>query len=140
METDERPGTVLSDEQSWDVLKRCGFGRLATCVAGRPDIYPINYLAHDGVLLMRTNPGTKLAGLTVNENVAFEVDEVLEKEAWSVVVEGTARIVESQREIERADKLPLTPWIPTRKYTYVEISPSRIHGRHFELGEEPERG
>ncbi|MCO4264222.1 pyridoxamine 5'-phosphate oxidase family protein, partial [Pseudarthrobacter sp. MDT3-26] len=31
------------------------------------------------------------------------------------------------------------PWIPTRKYTYVEITPTRISGRHFELGDEPER-
>ncbi|QDG67759.1 MULTISPECIES: pyridoxamine 5'-phosphate oxidase family protein [unclassified Pseudarthrobacter] len=139
MESDERPGAVLSDEQSWKVLKRCQHGRLAVCALGKPDIYPINFLAHAGVLLMRTNPGTKLAELTVNERVAFEVDEVIDEEAWSVVVVGTARVIESQSEIDEADKLPLKPWIPTRKYTYVEITPTVIHGRHFELGDEPER-
>ena len=139
MEGDERPGTVLSDDESWRVLGRCKYGRLAVSVLGEPDIYPINFIAHDGVLLMRTNPGTKLAELTVNEKVAFEVDEVLDDEAWSVVVRGTARVIESQSEIDEADKLPLKPWIPTRKYTYVEITPRRIHGRHFDLGDEPER-
>ncbi|WP_115787706.1 pyridoxamine 5'-phosphate oxidase family protein [Arthrobacter silvisoli] len=139
MENDERPGTVLDEEQSWTVLRRCGHGRLAVSVLGKPDIYPINYIADGGVLLMRTNPGTKLAELTVNANVAFEVDEVLDSEAWSVVVTGKARVVESQSEVDRLDKLPLKPWIPTRKYTYVEITPERINGRHFELGEEPER-
>ncbi|MGX1161283.1 pyridoxamine 5'-phosphate oxidase-like protein [Arthrobacter sp. SLBN-100] len=139
MENDERPGTVLSDDDSWRVLNRCRHGRLAVSVSGDPDIYPINFIAHDGVLLMRTNPGTKLAELTVNEKVAFEVDEVTDDEAWSVVVKGTARVIESQSEIDEADKLPLKPWIPTRKYTYVEVTPARIHGRHFELGEEPER-
>jgi len=139
MENDERPGTVLTDEQSWSVLERCQYGRLAMCVAGRPDIYPINFIAHEGVLLMPTNPGTKLAELTVNERVAFEVDEVLDDQAWSVVLEGKARVIESQSEIDEANKLPLKPWIPTRKYTYVEITPTHIQGRHFELGEEPER-
>ena len=139
MESDERPGTVLSSDESWKVLERLQHGRLAICVAGEPDIYPINFLAHDGVLLIRTNPGTKLAGLTVNEKVAFEVDEVVDDEAWSVVISGTARAIESQTEIDEADKLPLRPWIPTRKYTYVEITPTHVHGRHFELGEEPER-
>lgn len=139
MENDERPGTVLSDGESWSVLERCQHGRLAVSVLGEPDIYPINFIAHDGVLLLRTNPGTKLAELTVNDKVAFEVDEVTDAEAWSVVLKGTARVIESQSEIDEADKLPLKPWIPTRKYTYVEVTPHRIHGRHFELGEEPER-
>lgn len=139
MENDERPGTVLDEQQSWEVLRRCGHGRLAVSVLGKPDIYPINYIADNGVLLMRTNPGTKLAELTVNSSVAFEVDEVVDGEAWSVVVTGTARVVESQSEVDRLDKLPLKPWIPTLKYTYVEITPERIHGRYFELGDEPER-
>jgi len=139
MENDERPGTVLSDDESWNVLERCRHGRLAVSVLGEPDIYPINFIAHDGALLLRTNPGTKLAELTVNEKVAFEVDEVTDDEAWSVVLKGTARVIESQSEIDQADKLPLKPWIPTRKYTYVEITPTRIHGRHFDLGQEPDR-
>lgn len=139
MESDERPGTVLSDDESWNVLERCQHGRLAVSVLGEPDIYPINFIAHDGALLLRTNPGTKLAELTVNNKVAFEVDEVADAEAWSVVLKGTARVIESQSEIDAADKLPLRPWIPTRKYTYVKITPTVIHGRHFELGEEPER-
>jgi nitroimidazol reductase NimA-like FMN-containing flavoprotein (pyridoxamine 5'-phosphate oxidase superfamily) len=106
---------------------------------GKPDIYPVNFLSHSGVLIIRTNPGTKLAGLVVSQHVAFEVDEINEAEAWSVVLEGTARVVEAQSEVDELDKLPLRPWIPTRKYTYVEITPTRLHGRYFELGPEPER-
>ena len=139
MESDERPGSVLDEQQSWDVLQRCGHGRLAVAVRGKPDIYPINYIAHEGALLMRTNPGTKLAELTVNPSVAFEVDEVVDGKAWSVVVTGNARVVESQSEMDRLDRLPLKPWIPTLKYTYVEITPDHINGRYFELGDEPER-
>jgi uncharacterized protein len=56
-----------------------------------------------------------------------------------VVVQGSARVLESQTEIDEADQLPLQPWIPTRKYTYVKITPTRVHGRRFELGSEPDR-
>ncbi|CAM3042000.1 Pyridoxamine 5'-phosphate oxidase [Arthrobacter ulcerisalmonis] len=139
MENDERPGTVLSDDESWKVLERCQYGRLALSVLDEPDIYPTNFIVHNQTLLVRTNPGTKLAELTVNARVAFEVDEVVDGEAWSVVLKGTARVIESQKEIDEANKLPLKPWIPTRKYTYVEITPARVHGRYFELGDEPER-
>lgn len=139
MESDESPGTALSDPESWKLLENCQHGRLAVSVANEPDIFPINFIAHDGVLLMRTNPGTKLAELTINDKVAFEADGITSDQAWSVVVKGTARVLESQTEIDEANKLPLKPWIRTRKYTYVEITPTRIYGRHFDLGPEPDR-
>lgn len=139
MNSQERPGTVLSPAECWQLLEHCEHGRLALSVANEPDIYPINFLAHDGVLLMRTNPGTKLAELTINRRVAFEADGVTSDEAWSVVVKGTARVLELQSEIDRANTLPLRPWIPTLKYTYVELNPTEIIGRHFFLGPEPER-
>lgn len=136
---DEHPGESMSTQEAWRFLEHTSFGRLAVSVADVPNIFPINYLAHDGSLLMRTNPGTKLAELTVNDAVAFEIDGIAESEAWSVVVEGTARVVESQSEIDALDLLPLTPWIRTRKYTYVEITPRNVSGFRFELGTEPDR-
>ena len=129
----------MSTEDAWRFLENTHFGRLAVSVAGQPDIFPINYLAHDRKLLMRTNPGTKLAELTVNDTVAFEIDGLAEDRAWSVVLKGSARIIESQTEIDAANQLPLAPWIRTRKYTYVEIVPTRVTGLRFELGTELER-
>lgn len=139
MSSDERPGTVLTDAECWKLLEHCEHGRLALSVADQPDIYPINFIARDGKLLMRTNPGTKVAELTVNRRVAFEADGISSGEAWSVVVKGTARVLETQAEIDAADELPLRPWIPTLKYTYVELAPDQVIGRHFVLGNEPDR-
>ncbi|XAZ32836.1 pyridoxamine 5'-phosphate oxidase family protein [Paenarthrobacter ureafaciens] len=116
METDERPGRILSDDESWSVLQRNQHGRLAVSVLGEPDIYPLNFIADQGRLLVRTNPGTKLAELTVNEKVAFEVEEIGDGEAWSVVIKGTARVIESQSEIDEADKLP-----PETMDSYPEV-------------------
>lgn len=140
MTTDsEQSGIRMSSEEAWRFLEHSSFGRLALSVANEPDIFPINFLAHNGKLLMRTNPGTKLAELTVNSRVAFEIDGIAENEAWSVVLKGTARILESQTEIDAAELLPLSPWIPTLKYTFVEIVPSSVQGIRFTLGTEPER-
>ena len=42
-------------------------------------------------------------------------------------------------EVERADALPLAPWIPTLKYDYVRIAPASLSGRAFRRGPEPDR-
>lgn len=139
MFTHEDPVLVLDDEQCWKLLDNTQHGRLVLNAAGETDIFPINYRAHDGLLLLRTAPGTKLAELTINENVVFQADGVTADEAWSVVVKGRAKVLEQSTEIAAAEALNLKTWIPTLKDFYVEITPSRISGRHFNLGEQPER-
>ena len=139
MTTEERPGENMSVDDAWRFLEHTRFGRLALSVGNKPDIFPINFLAHEHKLLMRTNPGTKLAELTINDSVAFEIDGLEEDEAWSVVVKGAARVLESQSEIDAVSELPLAPWLQTRKYTFVEIVPTSVRGIRFQLGTEPER-
>ena len=132
------PVKVLSEEECWQLLGRTQHGRLVTVVGHEIDIVPINYRAVDGRILVRTAPGTKLAGLTISSGVAFETDAVLSGEAWSVVVKGTARVLETQDEIMLAEAAGIESWIPVPKEFYVEIRPSQIDGRHFRLGKEPE--
>lgn len=96
-------------------------------------------MSRDGKIFFRTAEGSKLAGLSVHPEVLFEVDQVEGRHAWSVVVRGRARSLESFDEINRAEGLDLKPWIPTLKYNFVEISPEHLTGLGFEFGEEPER-
>ena len=135
----EDPILVLNDEQCWKLLESTQHGRLVLTAAGETDVFPINYRAHNGLLLLRTAPGTKLAELTINENVVFQADGISSDEAWSVVVKGKARVLEQSSDIAAAEALNLKTWIPTLKDFYVEIKPSRVSGRHFNLGEQPER-
>jgi uncharacterized protein len=137
--THEDPILVLDEEQSWKLLENTQHGRIVLTAAGESDICPINYHAHDGVLLLRTAPGTKLAELTINENVMFEADGITSEEAWTVVVKGTARVLTLSQEIADAEALNLKTWVPTFKDFYLEIKPSQISGRHFNFGEQPER-
>jgi nitroimidazol reductase NimA-like FMN-containing flavoprotein (pyridoxamine 5'-phosphate oxidase superfamily) len=130
---------ALNEEECWNLLARRELGRLAVAVQGEPDIFPVNYVVDGPRVLFRTAPGSKLAELSVNPHVAFEVDEYDDTFAASVVVKGVAKRLELQRDIDMADALPLTPWIPTLKYRWVQISPISITGRRFERRPEPDR-
>lgn len=136
---DGNPVLELDDEQSWKLLEATKHGRLVVSVAGEPDIFPVNYLASGRKLYLRTAPGNKLAQLTINSTVLLETDGILEDEAWSVVVRGTARVLSNSAELAEVENLGLKTWVPTLKDFYVEIEPRSVSGRHFEFGEQPER-
>jgi uncharacterized protein len=137
---DGNPVLELDDEQSWRLLERTKHGRLVVSVAGEPDIFPVNYVSSNGKLYLRTAPGNKLAQLTINSAVIFEADGVLSDEAWSVVLRGKARVLSTSAELASVEELGLKSWVPTLKDFYVEIDPVSVSGRHFQLGDQPERG
>ena len=137
--TDDSVVSVLGEDECWNLLARRELGRLAVTLGEEPDIFPVNYAVDGPRVLFRTAPGSKLAELTINPRVAFEVDEYDETFAASVVVKGVATRLELQRDIDAADALPLVPWIPTLKYRWVQITPTSITGVRFERGAEPDR-
>lgn len=136
---DGNPVLELDDEQSWKLLEATRHGRLVVSVAGEPDIFPVNYLVSGRKIYLRTAPGNKLAQLTINSRVLLETDGVLSDEAWSVVLRGTARVLTNSTELAAVEELGLKSWVPTLKDFYVEIVPTSVSGRHFELGDQPER-
>lgn len=133
------PVASLTPEECRQRLGTQEIGRLVTRVGDVVDIFPVNYVLDAGSVLFRTAEGSKLFELTVNDEVLFEVDDHTEADAWSVVIRGHAHRLATSDEVERADALPLQPWIPTLKYNYVRIEPTSITGRFFRRGPEPER-
>ncbi|MET1021893.1 MAG: pyridoxamine 5'-phosphate oxidase family protein [Arthrobacter sp.] len=136
---DDSPVLVLDEDQSWKLVEETKHGRLVVLVGGEPDIFPVNYVVSGRKLYLRTAPGNKLAELTINAKVLFETDGILSDEAWSVVLRGTARVLDQSADIAAVEDLGLRSWVPTLKDFYVEIEPTNISGRHFEFGEQPER-
>jgi nitroimidazol reductase NimA-like FMN-containing flavoprotein (pyridoxamine 5'-phosphate oxidase superfamily) len=136
---DGQPVLELTDEQSWHLLENTKHGRLVVSVAGEPDIFPVNYVTAERKVYLRTAPGNKLAQLTINSTVLFEADGIVSDEAWSVVLRGTARVLNTSAELEAVESLGLKTWVPTLKDFYVEIEPKSVSGRHFVFGEQPER-
>lgn len=129
----------LDEEQCRELLREESLGRLATGVHGEVDIFPVNFVFDGNDVVFRTAPGTKLLELTISADVAFEIDGYDDSEAWSVVVKGAAHEIEKQSEIDAAESLPLSPWIPTLKYRFVRVVPSRLTGRRFPRSAEPTR-
>jgi nitroimidazol reductase NimA-like FMN-containing flavoprotein (pyridoxamine 5'-phosphate oxidase superfamily) len=116
------------------LLREAPFGRLAVIVNDRPDIFPVNHAVHHGSVIFRTSRGTKLYS-AVGQPVAYEVDgyDRSTKEAWSVVVAGTAHEVQQLHEVLEAIELPLFPWQEGPKPHFVRIDPDSISGRRFTL-------
>ena len=64
----------LSEDECWSRLRDASVGRLAVVVGSQPDIFPVNYVVDGRELVIRTEPGTKLAGAIIGQLVALEID------------------------------------------------------------------
>ena len=128
------PVHTLSDEECWDLLRDTEFGRMAYHLAGEVHIVPINYATDGRRLYFKTAEGSKLLGIVMNEDVAFEIDSIDDEaeSAWSVIARGKARILEGE-EARDADNLRLRPWVSTEKFNVVAIDIDEVSGRDFHL-------
>src|SRR6478735_2387887 len=122
----------LPPEECWELLRAQELGRLAFTVVDELHITPINYAVDGEALLFRTAAGSKLFGVELGGEVAFEIDEIGDDEATSVVVRGSARRLEEEEE-HRAENVPLRPWVGSDKPYVVEISPTEVSGRRYPI-------
>ena len=128
----------LTEGDCWALLERSVLGRLAVTAAGVVDVFPVNFAVDGRRILFKTSEGTKLAELTVHEQVAFEIDGTDEETAWSVVVKGIAHPLEGSEELDAAERRQIVSWLPTRKSRVVAIEPIAVTGRGFLRGPEPD--
>ena len=98
---------------------------------GRPDVFPLNFLVHNGDLFIRSAPGAKLRSIAEHPAVAFEVDGSDDRFHWSVVIRADARRMDTDVDIEASGVLDLVSWSPTEKYDFVRLTPIGITGRRF---------
>jgi nitroimidazol reductase NimA-like FMN-containing flavoprotein (pyridoxamine 5'-phosphate oxidase superfamily) len=140
MAIDTEPVTLLSTDESWQLLSAMALGRLVTVAAGRPEIFPVNFVVQRHTVLFRTAEGAKLFSAAAGDQVLFEVDDHNVVDAWSVVVRGIARVLTAADEVYEAERAGLYPWIATEKLRFVRITPTEISGRRFVFGPEPESG
>lgn len=130
--------STVNDDEAWELLGSGSLGHIAFIIGDQPEVLPVNYAVADGELLLRTAPGTKLFGVTVNPRVALESEWYDAQGGWSVVVKGRATVLASSAALEEAAAAGLRPWVPTVKENVVRISVEQITGRRFTFGPEPE--
>ena len=136
MTTDRSGLTVLSVDDCMRLLSSHvpRVGRVGFLADGKPCILPVNYVFYEGTVVFRTDPGSKLNAASGAQHVAFEVDEIDMdwREGWSVLVQGRAEEVLDADELERLQSLPLRPWGPGPKASYVRIMSTDITGRRID--------
>ncbi len=126
---------ILGEAVCWERLRKSSIGRLGVVHDGQPGIYPVNYLVDGTSILLRTAPGSKVVSAPRLERVAFEIDgfEPQHGDAWSVLIKGFARQLDSTAEIDRAEELPLFPWVTADRSAWVRIVPVEVTGRRFHI-------
>jgi uncharacterized protein len=134
-----RPPTlgVLSEEECKHLLERHDLGRFALVVDGSPQIFPVNYVYSDDVVVFRTAEGLKLDRSPL-ATVAFEIDgmDAETSTAWSVMVQGTAQNITRTLDArsQRLRELPVKPAAPGKRADWIGIYVHRLSGRRFKLG------
>lgn len=125
----------LTDAECWAFLRQHEFGRLGFVRDGGADIAPINYAVDGDQIIFRTGAGSKFAAAMGGATVAFEVDQVDQGEATSVVLRGPA-IELPQAESARVEQLGLRPWTgwsEEAKPHLVAVRAEEITGRRYPL-------
>jgi nitroimidazol reductase NimA-like FMN-containing flavoprotein (pyridoxamine 5'-phosphate oxidase superfamily) len=126
------PIIELDEAECWRLLSTHPLGRLAvTATDGDVDVFPLDFLAHERCLYLRSAPGSKLRDITAHRAVALESDGEDVAGRWSVVVRGRAERLALDTEIIESGVLALRSTNPTAKYNYVRVTPTTITGRRF---------
>jgi uncharacterized protein len=130
---DRRTGLEeLDRDECLELLARAPLGRLGVVVGGRPLVFPVNFALDGNAVVLRTDEGTKLYAAR-NGPVAFECDGIdrIYHTGWSVLVLGDAEEVRNPHEVARLERLPLGPWCPGPKPTWLRIRATTITGRRI---------
>ncbi|MCU1436284.1 MAG: uncharacterized protein JWR71_3009 [Pseudarthrobacter sp.] len=124
---------VLSVHDCWKYLRAASVCRVAVVTGGEPEIFPVNYVPDNGTVVFRTGSGTKLDAVLGGSAIVFEADglNTYGTIAWSVVVKGTAAVVDSQESFQEAADAGLSPWESGSKDHLVRVTPSEVTGRRF---------
>jgi nitroimidazol reductase NimA-like FMN-containing flavoprotein (pyridoxamine 5'-phosphate oxidase superfamily) len=103
----------LAPEECLRLLASVPVGRVGVTIDALPAVLPVNFVVHEGAVVFRTVPGTKLDAATAGAVVAFEADGYgtnLDPNGWSVLVRGVAREIADPADVAEARRLPLESW------------------------------
>jgi nitroimidazol reductase NimA-like FMN-containing flavoprotein (pyridoxamine 5'-phosphate oxidase superfamily) len=107
-------------------------GRVGVVLDNQPLILPVNYALDGDTIVFRTDAGAKLVAASL-ERVAFEVDEIdpRGRMGWSVLVQGVGQELRRAdgEAFERAQALPIVPWVGGEKQHWVRVVSRQISGR-----------
>ena len=129
---DQRGSEILDRPECLRLLaaaaKEDHVGRLAVTDGRSPLVVPLNFVFHEGGVLVRIGPG-RISEMVPGALVAFEVDRVETDRgmAWSVLIRGLASTALP------GDAAIPEPWVPEPGHMVLLIRPDVVTGRRFHL-------
>jgi nitroimidazol reductase NimA-like FMN-containing flavoprotein (pyridoxamine 5'-phosphate oxidase superfamily) len=121
----------LSPIECWSLAADCPLGRIAAAGPEGIELLPVNHAVDRHRIVVRTEADGRLHRSADGRELVFEVDGWDEHSAWSVVVRGTARVLELAEEVRRASQLGIQAWAPIESDVFVELEPTAVTGRRI---------
>ena len=127
---EERFLEALSQQEAVALLATIPVGRVVFTVGALPAIVPVAFAVHDGAVVMRTSPESRLAKAAPGGVLAFEVDDIdaETRTGWSVVVMGVATVVANPEQRAAIDGV-VDAFAPGRKDVCIRLPLTVVTGR-----------
>jgi nitroimidazol reductase NimA-like FMN-containing flavoprotein (pyridoxamine 5'-phosphate oxidase superfamily) len=132
--TDHAGMNILPFNECLERLASVPVGRVGFVAAGEVEILPVNHVVDGQHVAFRTGIGSKLSGACLGFPVTFEADgyDADGGNGWSVVVHGTADVVEDVMEAARLTAaLGTHGWKGGDRPYLIRIRPFSITGRQL---------
>ena len=123
--------TLLDRGESLRLLASVPVGRLIFTVNALPTVRVMNFALVDGLIVVRTTDDSTAARKVHDTIVAFEADDLdnVTCFGWSVTVVGRAALVADPETAARYRTVPLVPWAPGPRDTFLTITTELAEGR-----------
>jgi hypothetical protein len=118
----------LDEAESRELLAGCKVGRIVFVDDLGPVALPVNFVVSEDAVVFATAPHNSIARHVRNRPVSFVVDDLDEfnRSGWSVLVRGTARFVDSVRDLPEGRP---DPWAQGQRTLFVEVAVESVSGR-----------
>lgn len=127
----QRRMVPLTRHECLQLLATRSVGRLGVITGSRPQIFPVNYRVYADGVAFRVGADGVLGGLSRPQPVAFQLDEVDEARqvGWSVLLQGSTRMVDDPVERERVLAVLQIPWAVGLRPRVIHVRADQLTGR-----------
>ena len=125
--------TAMRREECLRRLAPGGVGRVVFQAGDELLALPVNFRVVDGDIVFRTAEGGPLTHVVAAKLASFEVDHLDEAsgEGWSVLAQGSGRLVSAPDEKARLEQAHIKPWPGGARPVFIRFEPSRLSGRRI---------